>query len=170
MADVGTTEPTPCHLLSRVEEQAWFGLLRAHTVLSKEIDAALVRAHRLPLLAFEVLVSLVQSAPEGRVGMAELARVIQLSSSGTSRLVDRLEADGLVRRAAAAGDARAVDVLVTTEGRQRLDEAARTHVEVLRSIFLSRFSHEELQLLAAFWQRVGPGPPLVPGAPAAIDT
>src|SRR6185312_2279213 len=75
------------------ELRAWRGLLRAHACLAKRLDADLERAHRLPLSSYEVLHHL-EEAPDGRMRMCDLAEQAQLSRSGLTRLVDRLERDG----------------------------------------------------------------------------
>ena len=155
MAEAG---PAPggeraCPLLSPLEEAVWFGMLHAHTVLARAIDAELTRVHRLPLTGFEVLMH-AQRAGERGIGMSGLARRIVLSPSGLSRLVDRLEEEGLLRRLAGREDARAVFVAITEAGARRLAEAAATHVAVLRERLLSGLDEAEMRQLAALWRRV----------------
>ncbi len=145
-----------CPLLTPLEEAAWFGMLHAHTVLTKAIDAELVRVHQLPLMAFEVLMHAARCGAVG-LGMSDLARRVLLSPSGLSRLVDRLEHEGLLGRQGSDNDGRAVRVCVTPAGRQRLNEAARTHVAVVRERFLQGLAEAELEQLAALWQRVAGG-------------
>jgi DNA-binding MarR family transcriptional regulator len=60
----------------------------------------------------------------------QLAQVLGLSSSGTVRLVDRLERQGLVRRSA-GDDARATTVTVTAAGRARAEVISRARTELL---------------------------------------
>jgi DNA-binding MarR family transcriptional regulator len=79
------------------ELRAWRGLLRAHSCLAKRVDAELDRAHRLPMSSYEVLLHL-EEASAGRMRMCDLAEQAQLSRSGLTRLVDRLERDGLLER------------------------------------------------------------------------
>jgi DNA-binding MarR family transcriptional regulator len=86
--------------------------------------------------------------------MSGLARRIVLSPSGLSRLVDRLEDEGLLRRHAGQEDARAVFVAITPEGACRLEEAAATHVAVIRKRLLSGLDEAEMRQLAALWRRV----------------
>src|SRR5215212_5908909 len=81
--------------LSAAELGAWRGLLRVHTALVKALDAELAAAHNLPLSSYEVLITL-ESAPNRKRRMAELADSVLLSRSGMTRLVDRLERDGLL--------------------------------------------------------------------------
>src|SRR5471030_1834500 len=83
--------------LSLGELRAWRGLLRAHACLAKRLDAELEHAHRLPMTSYEVLHHL-EEATEGRMRMCDLADQAQLSRSGLTRLVDRLEREGLLER------------------------------------------------------------------------
>jgi DNA-binding MarR family transcriptional regulator len=142
--------------LTRRELAAWRGFLRVHAALAKSLDAELVAAHRLPITAYEVLLFL-EAAPGGVMRMSELADSVLLSRSGMTRLVDRLEAEGLIERRSYPQDRRGWLAAITDRGRQRLLEARPTHLAGVRERFLSRFSEQELDELASFWERVLPG-------------
>ena len=137
------------------ELRAWRGLLRAHACLAKRLDAELERAHGLPMTSYEVLHHL-EEASGGRMRMCDLAEQAQLSRSGLTRLVDRLERDGLLERCSCSHDARGAYACLTTVGRDRLEEARETHLAVVREHFFSRFSEDELSLLADMWDRIAP--------------
>jgi DNA-binding MarR family transcriptional regulator len=83
--------------LSPEERAAWSGFIRAHASIVKELDTELQAAHGLPLSSFDVLVQL-SLASEGRMQMFELAEAVHRSRSGLTRLVDRLERQGLIER------------------------------------------------------------------------
>ncbi len=83
--------------LSEAELRAWRGLLRAHASLAKRLESRLEREHGLQLSSYEVLQHLID-APGGRMRMCDLAERAQLSRSGLTRLVDRLERDELLGR------------------------------------------------------------------------
>jgi len=140
-------------LLNEEELAAWRGMLRAHAALTKELDAQLAREHKLPLSSYEVLLYLAD-APEGRMRMSELAQSVLLSRSGLTRLVDRLEREGLLRRKACESDARGFFAEITPKGRRLFDAARRTHLDGVRDLFLSRFSRDELRALGALWQKL----------------
>jgi len=141
--------------LSLGEQRAWRGLLRAHACLAKRLDAELEHAHRLPLTSYEVLHRL-QESSGGRMRMCELAEQAQLSRSGLTRLVDRLERDGLLERCSCEHDARGSYACLTHDGRERLEAARGTHLAVVREQFLSHFSEAELTILADMWERIAP--------------
>ena len=141
--------------LSLGELRAWRGLLRAHACLAKRLDAELERAHRLPMTSYEVLQHL-QEASGGRMRMCDLAEQAQLSRSGLTRMVDRLEREGLLERCSCDHDARGSYACLTDVGRERVEEAHVTHLAVVREHFFSRFSETELSVLADMWERIAP--------------
>jgi len=141
--------------LSEGELRAWRGLLRAHACLAKRLDAELEREHGLPMTSYEVLHHL-DDAGAGRMRMCDLAEQAQLSRSGLTRLVDRLERDGLLERCSCEHDARGSYACLTDLGRERLAQARTTHLAVVREHFFSRFSEPELGALADLWDRIAP--------------
>src|SRR6202167_4404774 len=124
------------------ELRAWRGLLRAHACLAKRVDFELERAHHLPMTSYEVLNHLMD-APAGRMRMCDLAEQAQLSRSGLTRLVDRLEREQLIGRCTCEHDARGAYACLTERGRERLAAARGTHRAVVQEHFLSHFSEHE---------------------------
>ena len=140
-------------LLDEEELAAWRGMLRAHAELVRELDAELAREHDMPLSSYEVLLFLNDSS-EGRMRMSELADSVLLSRSGLTRLVDRLERQGLLRRERCESDARGFFAEITPEGRRAFAIARKTHLDGVRRLFLSRFSRDELRTLGGMWQKL----------------
>ena len=89
--------------------------------------------------------------------MAELAERVLLSRSGTTRLVDRLERDGLLERDTCDSDGRGCFAVLTDRGEELLSQARATHLEGVRARFLRHFAPEDLEQMAAWWERVLPG-------------
>ena len=142
--------------LDRDELAAWRGMLRVHSDMTRVLDAELTHRHGLPLTSYEVLLFLADS-PDGRMRMAELADSVLLSRSGLTRLVDRLERDGLLEREQCEEDARGYFAAITDRGRALFTEARRTHLAGVRERFLSRFSRDDLRTLGELWERVPHG-------------
>jgi DNA-binding MarR family transcriptional regulator len=142
--------------LTLAELGAWRGFLRVHAALAKQLDAQLAAEHDLPLSSYEVLITL-QAAPDRRCRMAELADRVLLSRSGTTRLVDRLEREGLLERDNCTSDGRGTFAVLTDAGADLLARARPTHLQDVRERFLSRFEPDELATLALWWERVIPG-------------
>lgn len=116
---------------------AWRELLARHAEVSCALERELSDKHALGVSEFEVLERLVEGGPscqeQGAVKfrVQELADQVHLSQSALSRLIARLEREGLVARALCEADRRGVFVHVTDEGRRRHAEATPTHRAVL---------------------------------------
>jgi DNA-binding MarR family transcriptional regulator len=160
---MAATANTPtAHPLDERELRAWRGMIRVHAALTKALDADLESVHGLPLSSYEVLMYL-NDAEDGRMRMRDLAASVILSRSGLTRLVDRLEREGLIRRESCPSDARGAYAVLTPAGVSKLAVARDTHLAGVRSLFLAHFSADELELLAGAWERVLPGAVAVAG-------
>jgi DNA-binding MarR family transcriptional regulator len=160
-----TSKPVPparADKLAERELRAWRGMLRTHATLTKALDAELDAEHGLPLSSYEVLLHLADAEGE-RMRMSDLAATVILSRSGLTRLVDRLEREGLIERQSCPSDARGSFATLTAAGRRKLAAARETHLAGVRSMFLDRFSAEELEVLGAAWERLLPGVIDAPG-------
>lgn len=111
---------------------SWHELMGRYNQLTCRLDRELRAEHGLTSSEFEVLQQLRTNAPHGKLKMAELAEKVHLSQSALSRLVGRLEDDGLVRRDMCVEDRRSVFTEITPEGRKRYKEARPTQRAILR--------------------------------------
>jgi DNA-binding MarR family transcriptional regulator len=150
-------------LLSGPELAAWKGMLEAHSTLVARLDAELERDHGLPLTSYEVLMYLADST-QGKLRMGELAERLLLSRSGITRLVDRLERQGLVRREPCEDDGRGYYAVLTDKGRDKLKAARPDHLNGVRRHFISQLSEGDLDALAHVWERL-----LVQEAKSGLD-
>jgi DNA-binding MarR family transcriptional regulator len=139
--------------LSPEERTAWSGFIRAHSSIVRELDAELRAAHGLPLSSFDVLVQL-SLASNGRMQMHELAEAVHISRSGLTRLVDRLERQGLIERHRGERDPRRVFACITRPGHERLAETTPTHLAGVRRRFLERLSLNQVEQLAVVWDQL----------------
>ncbi len=145
-ADLGN-ELTPS------ETSAWLGLLATHIAITRQLDAMLRASHHLGLSAYEVLLRLAR-APSCQLRMSELAATAPLTLSGISRMVDRLERDGLVRREPSPDDGRVACATLTHAGAARLRAAHQTYLTGVRRLFLDHLSEQELESLNQCWRRL----------------
>ncbi|WP_242901082.1 MarR family winged helix-turn-helix transcriptional regulator [Actinomadura terrae] len=122
----------------------WRTLLRAQVRIARRLQADLLAEHDLPLAFYDVLTHLGE-APGGKLRMNDLADRVLLSRSGLTRLVDRLEREGLVVRETCTSDARGLYAALTQAGRARLDEAAPTYRRGVRDHVLSRLDDDDLR-------------------------
>jgi len=153
MASPAQTSPPP--KLNDRELRAWRGMLRVHAAMTKALDAQLEAEHGLPLTSYEVLMYLAD-APGQKMRMSELAETILLSRSGLTRLVDRLERDGLICRQSCAQDARGAFAKLMPAGDEKLRAARATHLAGVRAFYLSHLSEAERDLLGDVWERMLP--------------
>ncbi|MET8755759.1 MarR family transcriptional regulator [Streptomyces sp. NPDC004667] len=133
-------------------DHAFYGLIWAGTTLSARIDQALSRAHELPLSWFEVMLWL--SAQREPVAASALGSKTLLSRSQVSRVVDQLQARGLVERLPSPTDARSVSVALTPAGRTAFAEADATRREALREVFDERLDDEDIRALETVWAKL----------------
>jgi DNA-binding MarR family transcriptional regulator len=153
MADLAS--PVDHEQLSATEERAWRALVRAHTCLVKRLDAQLEAEHGLQLTSYEVLVRLTK-ADDGKLRMHDIASSVLLSRSGLTRLVDRLERDGLVHRCSCENDARGAYAVITDDGREKVAAARAAQVAGVRALFVAHYSESELELLGPLLERLLP--------------
>src|SRR6188508_3414239 len=100
---------------STEELRAWRLFIESALALTDVLDAELDRDVGIPLRWYDALVHL-EETPDG-LRMNDLAERILYSKSGFTRVVDRLEEAGLVRRVVPENDRRSILVLLTDEGR-----------------------------------------------------
>ena len=140
---------------SEPHAQAWIGLLETHKRLTRELDAELEAEHGLTLSALEVLHRL-GMADDHSLRLSALASSCGLSLSRISRIVDSLEARGLVERRAVDTDARAVEGHLTPAGLELVRCALATHFASVQRLFFERLSDREIALLAEVFSRFAP--------------
>ena len=145
--------------LSESELRAWQALLHAHHDLVGKLDAELREEHALTFGSYDVLLRLAR-APGRCLRMTELAERVLMSPSGLTRMVDRLEAKGLVERKPDPEDGRVALAVLTPEGGRTVRRAALTHLKGIRKHFTGRLSERELGDIASGLEAItGPHAP-----------
>ncbi|GAA2889898.1 MarR family winged helix-turn-helix transcriptional regulator [Streptosporangium fragile] len=135
----------------------WRMLQRAQVRITRALEADLLLRHDLALASYDVLLHL-SEAPDRRLRMNDLADRVLLSRSGLTRLIDRLQRDGLVEREACASDARGLFAVLTEAGAGRLAEATPTYLRGIRAQFLDVLDAGELRQCAAMLNKLFPDP------------
>ncbi len=121
--------------------------------MTRAMSAQLVAQHGLTINDYEALLHLAR-AEDGRMRRVDLAELLILPASGVTRLLDGLEAAGLVERASCDSDRRVTYAVLTEAGRTKLRQASKSHVADIRAYFEGRFSSEELTQLAGLLGRL----------------
>ena len=150
MADTTGDRPQP---LSPVEEAFIRSLGRVLYALPRVMDAELVREQQLPLIEYMTLMRL-SEAPGQHLRMSELASVVDMSLSGMTRVVTRLESEGLVHRVRCREDGRGWNAVLTAAGLARLEQAWPSHLASVRRLVLAHFDGIDLGPLTRAFQRI----------------
>jgi DNA-binding MarR family transcriptional regulator len=145
----------------------WERFLTAHALIVRKLESELQAAEGLSLSEYEVLLRLYH-APQRRIRMGELAEAVFFSSGGLTRLLDRLEREGLVTRDRTCEDRRGVFAVLTEAGQTRMRQAARTHLHGIDAHFASALDDDELPAVDAFLTRLAEQATIGSCAPAEI--
>lgn len=140
-------------------------LMETCTALSARF-AAQFAEHGLSPVEFEVLMRLSRS-PGHQLRMTDLAAQTSLSTSGVTRVVDRMERDGLLVRSACPTDRRSSFAVLTPAGHARLNETLPGHLELIEQWFLGQLTPEALDCLLNALRAVRDA--VHPGALAGAD-
>ncbi len=139
--------------LNEKELRVWRAFLNAHAAVINHIEDELEEAKNVPLSSYDVLVALSES--EGhRLRMHELAEKVVLSRSGLTRLVDRLEKEGLLTRERTSTDRRGAYAVLTPQGFEALRKAWPIYARGINQYFASQLTSEEIDSLTGALERV----------------
>ena len=141
---------------SQEELLAWRGLIRLRETVMREIDRRLRHEGLVSLADYGVLITLV-SEPALGLRMSELGVRRMLTPSGITRVVDRLEERGLVRREPDPSDGRAAVAVLTRPGLEALRRAQSVHHSAVRELYLGSLTVRELKQLTALLEKAQPG-------------
>lgn len=132
---------------------AWPVFLRTSVLVIDVLDRELRAAVGLQLTWFDVLAQLSKTS-DGRMPMKQLAANILLSKSGITRLVDRMETAGLIRRDSCATDGRVVYATLTPQGRKIFREAAPLAFKGVEEHFARHVTQKEAESLVAILSKI----------------
>lgn len=150
-------EPSSAKVLDGYEcARAWAAFSAAHRLVSDALADALASRFGLSINAFEVLLALAHVAPQP-VRLCDLNRSVSLSQPALSRLIARLEADGLVGRVGAPEDRRGILITLTASGHDTFRRAAAVHADCVKEYFTNQLSDDEQRLLFEALTRVQAG-------------
>jgi DNA-binding MarR family transcriptional regulator len=139
--------------LSKRRLRLWIRLLRVTRLTEAQLREFLRLEHQTTLPRFDVMAAL-QRAGES-LTMSELSRLLLVSNSNTTVVVDRLENDGFVVRHQSPVDRRIYRVGLTDAGRHHFELLASKHEEQVNTLF-SGVTEDELDVLDHLLQRLTP--------------
>ena len=135
------------------ELSSWLSVVRLLIRLPWSLDQQLQRDSNLTMVEYQVMAKLSDS-PHRTMRMSALAEVANASLSHLSRVVNRLEQRGFLRREADATDGRFTNAILTDDGFQILAAAAPGHVAHVRSLVIDALSAEQLRRLGRDAERI----------------
>ena len=142
--------------------RCWRLYFQSALALTDVLDAELEHQAGLPLRWYDVLVQL-EDSPHG-IPMSELAGRILHSKSGFTRLVDRMEQAGLVRRVRPEHDRRSILIVLTDKGTDTMQHARRYHRDGIERHFSQHLTDTEIKTLTRALEKVSThARPLRPG-------
>ncbi|HEX7814447.1 MarR family winged helix-turn-helix transcriptional regulator [Dyella sp.] len=124
--------------MSSKKPDLWFSFVRSHRALIREIERRLAQAG-LPAYAWYDALWGVESGKGGTRRMHELADALVIERYNLTRLVDRLEQEGLVTRARSPQDGRAAYVTITDAGRALRKRMWKIYESAVAELFLTQF-------------------------------
>lgn len=133
----------------------WRQFCTISATLQRQLDAALTEEHDLPLAWYDALTEI--RAAGGVMRVHELCKVLDEVPSSFSRRLDRLEAEGFVRRqySPQPDDRRAVTVSLTAEGRGVWRDANITYRRLVQEHFAKRLTDTDIAALQRVWGKLG---------------
>jgi DNA-binding MarR family transcriptional regulator len=142
--------------------RGWRLFFESALALVDVLDEELERHTGISLRSYDVLVQLEES-PEG-IPMNALAERILLSKSGFTRVVDKMEEAGLVRRVRPEDDRRTILVVLTNKGAETMENARRYHRDGIERHFAAHLTDNEVKVLTRALEKVSThARPLRPG-------
>lgn len=135
------------------QHAAWYQLLRAHGKILHGVETRLHRDGQIPHHWYDILVTL-EKAPDQRLRLSELAQHVVTSRSNLTRLVDRLEAEGYLRREACPDDRRGSFAVLTEAGAKARLDAWPTVSLAIVELFAIYVNNEEANVITKTLQRV----------------
>ena len=142
--------------------RSWRLYFESALALVDVLDAELERDAGIPLRWYDALVHL-EETPDG-LRMNELAERILYSKSGFTRVVDRMEEAGLVRRVRPEHDRRSILVVLSEKGRETMEEARRHHRNGIERHFSQHLTDADVKALTRSLEKLSAhARPLRPG-------
>jgi DNA-binding MarR family transcriptional regulator len=139
--------------LEEKEQVLWRRWLRVNALLPAALHRELRADSGLSLPDFDVLVQLTESR-EGRVRVNDLAGALHWERSRVSHHITRMERRGLVKREECADDGRGAFVVLTSEGRTSIQQAAPGHVHEVRRLIFDQLKEDEIEVVAGALDKI----------------
>lgn len=139
--------------LNKAHNLAWRKFLTVHITLLEQIEHDLAQADLPPLSWYDVLFTL-SEASEHRLRLNELAQAVLLSRSNLTRLVDRLEGEGLIQRERCPNDRRGFFAVITDKGLVVIERMWPVYSKGIKEYFACHIDMKEVKFLIKILNRM----------------
>ena len=134
------------------QQSAWRALVLGTTLLFDRLDDELREAHGVSWVEYEILVRLSEAG--GRLRMAQLADSLAHSRSRVTHTIKRMEASRVVERRTSPEDGRGVEAILTSSGRDLIEQLAPLHVEGVRQHLVDLVDADDLAAVGRVFDAV----------------
>ncbi len=138
---------------TETETQAWIGLVKAQQHLLDRVEEELKKAGFPQLSWYDILWEL-ESAEDGSLRLNDIGKKVILDKHNVTRLVQRLEKEGLVSRSQCPMDGRGVFACITEKGKKLRRQMWQVYEKVVRENFLCKYNKKELNEFRNFIERI----------------
>jgi DNA-binding MarR family transcriptional regulator len=134
--------------LNDEEQTVWRAYIHMELLVGEHLERQLQRDAGLPMSYYLVL-AMLSEAPQRRLRVQELARVLRISQSRASHAIDRIQEKGWVCRLPSPEDRRGTIVELTDAGMEKLVASAPGHVEAVRDVLFDALTEKQVRQLGA---------------------
>lgn len=133
--------------LGKIEQETWIAFVRSSQQVLDRVEQSLKANGFPPLAWYDALLEL-DRAPEGRLRLSELGERMLLKKFNVTRLVDRLEKEGLVKRIPCDDDARGAYAAITLAGKKLRRAMWPLYRDAVKKYFLRRLNKDDLTVFS----------------------
>lgn len=141
---------------SDLQSRAWISFIQTQQLLLEKVDEEFKKKNLPPLTWYDVMLEL-DKQKDGMLRLNVLGERILLSKYNVTRIVRRLEEEGLVYRETCPQDARGVYAVITPKGRELRKRMWPVYYNVIRKYFFSSLTDSELEQIVECMNRIRKG-------------
>ena len=139
-------------VISPAQVEGWFALLFTHAAVTGRIDAVLTEEHNISFSSVEILCWLLDTEPQSVRALA--GKLVSVSPTRASRLVQDLIDAGHLQRNADQGDGRVSLISFTESGRQFAETVKRTFEGSVKKYFIDPLDDEDIAAITRIWTKL----------------
>jgi DNA-binding MarR family transcriptional regulator len=139
-------------IISPDQVKGWFALLLTHATVTGRIDAVLTEQHKISFSSVEILCWLLETEPQSVRALA--GKLVSVSPTRASRLVQDLINAGHLQRNADQGDGRVSLISFTESGRHFAETIKRTFEGSVKKYFVDPLDDDDIAAITRIWAKL----------------